>query len=405
MKIVLAYSGGLDTAVALHWLKQRYDAEVIAFCANIGQPDSMAEVEQKARTSGAADVYIEDLRHEYLTDFAFKALKANAAYEDRYLMAAPLGRPLIAKRLVEIAHEVGASAVAHGSTGKGNDQVRFYTTAVAHNPEIQVIAPCIEWELTSREDEIEYAQRHGIPISATPKAPYSVDGSIWGTSTECGILDDFTKVPPDDVYRWTQSPEAAPDTSGIVSIRFERGVPTEIDGRLATPVELVTALNHVGGTHGIGRIDVLENSLLGIKTRAIYEAPGATILHAAHRELESVVLDRDTLHYKAQVAQKYAELVYYGLWYSPLKASLDAFVDHTQERVTGTISMKLYKGTLTALRRESPNAMYSYSLSTHDPQDRFDHHAAPGFSYVWSMPLRVQALTAAERTKRRLVSE
>ncbi len=405
MKIVLAYSGGLDTAVALHWLKQRYEADVIAFCANLGQPDSMAEVEHKARSCGAADVYIEDLRHEYLTDFAFKALKANAVYENRYLMAAPLGRPLIAKRLVEIAHEVGATAVAHGSTGKGNDQVRFYTTAVARNPEIQVIAPCIEWELKSREDEIQYAQRHGIHISATPKAPYSLDGSIWGTSTECGILDDFTKSPPDDVYRWTKSAEAAPETPGIVSIRFERGIPTEIDGRPTAPAELVNILNHLGGTHGIGRIDMLENSLLGIKTRAIYEAPGATILHAAHRELESLVLDRDTLHYKSRVAQKYAELVYYGLWFSPLKASLDAFVEHTQERVTGTISMKLYKGALTVLNRESPYAMYSYSLSTHDPQDRFDHDAAQGFSYVWSMPLRVQALTATERTKRGLASD
>jgi argininosuccinate synthase len=392
MRIVLAYSGGLDTSVALHWLRERYQAEVIAFCANIGQPDSMEQVERKARECGAVDVRIEDLRETYLSDYVFKALKANAAYEGRYLMAAPLGRPLIGQRLVAIAHEVGADAVAHGSTGKGTDQVRFYTTVVAHDPRMRVLAPAIEWEMRSREDEIAYATRWGIEVPVQISSPYSKDGSIWGTSTECGILEDPSQPPPPEVFQLTCSPEESPDESAVVHVGFECGVPVALDSVRLEPVSLVERLTELGGRHGIGRIDIIENSLLGIKTRAIYESPAGAILHHAHRELENLVIDRDTLHYKVQLEQKYAELVYYGLWFSPLRSALDAFMEQTQIRVSGTISLKLYKGNLTVIGREADSLLYSYSLASHDRHDSFDHVAAEGFSYVWSMPLRVEAL-------------
>jgi argininosuccinate synthase len=394
VKIVLAYSGGLDTSVALHWLKRRHDAEVVAFCANIGQPGDLGEVERKAWATGASAVYVEDLREEYLRDFVFPALRAGAAYERRYLMAAPLGRPLIARRLVEIAHAEGATAVAHGSTGKGNDGVRFYTTAIAHDPSLQVLAPCADWELRSRDDELAYAAEHGIPVSATSVAPYSMDGSLWGTSTECGVLDDVTRPVPPDAYQLTRDPWDAPDSPAEVTIAFEAGTPVAVDGEALGPVALVERLNALAGEHGVGRVDIVENSLIGIKTRAVYESPGGTLLHLAHRELEDLTVDRDTLHFKRGLADKYAELVYYGLWHSPLRDALDGFVERTRGRVTGEVSLRLYRGSATVATRRSPNALYSYSLSTHDPADRFDHPAAMGFSYVWSMPLRVQALTA-----------
>jgi argininosuccinate synthase len=393
VKIVLAYSGGLDTSVALHWLRRRYDAEVVAYCANLGQPGDLAEVERKAWATGASAVYVDDVRDEYLRDFVFPALRAGAAYERRYLMAAPLGRPLIARRLVEVAHAEGAEAVAHGSTGKGNDGVRFYTTAIAHDPAIRVLAPCADWELRSRDDELAYAREHGIPVSATSAAPYSMDGSLWGTSTECGVLDDITRPVPADAFQLTRHPWDAPDTPAEVSIAFEAGTPVAVDGERLDPVPLVERLNALAGEHGVGRVDLVENSLIGIKTRAVYESPGGTLLHLAHRELEDLVVDRDTIHYKRGLGDRYAELVYNGLWYSPLREALDGFVERTRTRVTGEVALRLYRGTATVVTRSSPNAMYSYSLSTHDPADRFDHPAAMGFSYVWSMPLRVRALT------------
>jgi argininosuccinate synthase len=395
MKIVLAYSGGLDTSVALHWLRRRYGAEVIAYCADLGQPDDLGEVARKAERAGAVKVIVEDVRETYLCDYVFRALKAGAAYEDRYLMAAPLGRPLIGKRLVELAHAEGATAVAHGSTGKGNDQVRFYAAAVAHDPAIKVIGPAIEWELGSRMDEIGYARRHGIEVEATSSSPFSKDGSLWGTSTECGQLDDPAWAPDERVFQLTASPVDAPDTPQRLTIEFEAGVPAGIDGQLLDPVSLVERLNAVAGRHGVGRVDIIENSVLGIKSRAIYESPAGTLLHVAHRELEDLVIDRDTLHYKAGVARTYAELVYYGLWFSPLREALDAFVDATQARVSGSIGLELYKGRASVLSRTSEAAMYSYSLSAHDQGDSFEHTLGEGFSYVWSMPLRLRALTRA----------
>ncbi len=393
MKIVLAYSGGLDTSVALPWLREHYDAEVIAYCAGLGQVDDLDQVARRARAAGAVKVIVEDVRETYLRDYVFKALKAGAAYEDRYLMAAPLDRPLIGKRVVEIAHAEGATAVAHGSTGKGNDQVRFYAAAVAHDPQMRVIGPAMEWELGSRADEIAYARRHGIEVDATEEHPFSMDGSIWGTSTECGPLDDPAWTPDEQVFQLTVSPRDAPDTPRRVTLGFEAGVPVALDGDTLDPVSLVSRLNPVAGGHGIGRIDMVENSLLGIKSRAIYESPAGTLLHLAHRELESLVIDRDTLHHKAEVSRRYAELVYYGLWFSPLREALDAFVDATQRFVTGTVALELYKGSATIVSRTSPHALYSHSLSAHDHRDRFEHRLGEGFSYVWSMPQRLRALT------------
>lgn len=389
MKIVLAYSGGLDTSVALKWLQKNYQAEVIAFCANLGQPESFEDIRHNALAAGAAKVYIEDLREEYLRDFVYKALQAGALYEGRYLMAAPLGRPLIARRLVEIAHQEQAHAVSHGSTGKGNDQVRFYSGVVAHDPDLRVIAPAIEWELKSRADEIKYAMEHGIEIPVTPERPYSMDGSLWGTSTECGCIDDYTQAPPADAYQITRSPLESEDDPIDICISFEKGIPIAIDRIHYSPIELVTKLNQIGGISGIGRIDIVENSLLGMKSRAIYESPAGTILYKAHNELEDIVLDRETLHYKALVAQKYAEMVYYGLWFSPLRYALHSFVEYTQSLVTGEVTLRLYKGNMIVLKRESQFALYDPTLSSHDDNDRFNHPSGEGFAYIWSMPSRI----------------
>ncbi|MBN3950380.1 MAG: argininosuccinate synthase [Nostoc sp. NMS7] len=393
MKIVLAYSGGLDTSVALKWLQDRYSAEVIAFCANMGQFELLEAIEAKAQKIGASKVYLEDLREEYLGEYAFKALKANAAYEDNYLLAAPLGRPLIAKRLVEIAHQEKADAVAHGATGKGNDQVRFYSSITALDPTLRIIAPVIEWEMKSRNDEIEYAEKHNIDISISVDKPYSIDTNLWGTSIECGTLDDIKSSPPDAIYQITTSPLLAPNEPCDIAIGFAQGIPISLNDQSLAPVELITQLNEIGSKHGVGRIDILENRVVGIKTRGVYESPAGAILHYAHKELEKLVLDRDLLHYKAQVAQTYSKLVYYGLWFSPLRKALDAFIDDTQSRVTGSITLRLYKGNIIILSRDSQYAMYDYSLSTYDVEDQFEHQAGQGFSYIWSMPLRVKAKT------------
>lgn len=400
MKIVLAYSGGLDTSVALHWLQERYRAEVIPFCADLGQLEDLSTVAETAESTSTSQIRLEDLRREFLSDFVFRALKANAAYEGRYLMAAPLARPLIARRLVEIAHEVKADAVAHGATGKGNDQVRFYSSIVAHDPDLRVIAPLMEWDLKSRNDEIEYAKAHGIPVDASLSKPYSTDTNIWGSSMECGILDDLSASPPEEVYLMTASPQEAPQEGEEIEVGFEQGVPSTLDGQPLDAVSLVSRLNRVGGRHGIGRVDIVENRLAGIKTRGIYESPAGLLLHRAHQELEDIVLDRDTLHHKRMVARQYARLVYFGLWFSPLRQALQAFVDHTQSQVTGRVRLGLYKGNVTVLARESDSAMYDYGLSTYDDDDRFDGTAGEGFSYIWSMPLRVKAQRLKERLEK-----
>ena len=392
MKIVLAYSGGLDTSVALRWLRERYDAQVVAYCADLGQPGSMDDVRRRAFAGGAVEVVIEDLRAVYLRDYVLPALRANAAYERRYLMAAPLGRPLIGRRLVAIARAQDADAVAHGSTGKGNDGVRFYAAVVAHDTSLPVLAPAAEWELTCRADEMRYAQEHGIEVPVGVESPYSMDGSIWGTSTECGPIEDPGEPAPDDAWQLTRSVEDTPDTPADIVVTFDRGIPVALDGSEHRPVELVRSLTELAGAHGVGRVDMVESSLLGIKTRALYESPAGTVLHLAHRELESLCLDRDTLRFKAAVDQRYAELVYDGLWFSSLRQSLSRFVDATQEPVCGTVAVRLHKGSATCLERWSPSALHSASVSNHDAGDLFDHSASAGFSYVWSMPQRIDRL-------------
>ncbi|GIH27807.1 argininosuccinate synthase [Acrocarpospora phusangensis] len=391
MKIVLAYSGGLDTSVALHWLKRRYDAEIIAFCADIGQLESLETVKERALRTGASSVYLEPLTDRYLTDFALPALQAHARYENKYLLAAPLSRPLIAQRMVEIAHAEGADAVAHGATGKGNDQVRFYTSVTALDPRLRVLAPVIDWELTSREAEIAYATEHGIDVSVSKEKPYSIDTNIWGTSIECGELDDIHQPPPGHAWQLTADPKAAPDQAEQVTVGFEGGAPVSLNGDKLDLAELVSALTGIAARHGVGRVDIVESRVVGFKTRGIYEAPAATVLMAAHEELEAIILDRETLHYKQGLAHRYAELAYYGYWFSDLRRALDGFISTLQPQVTGEVTLELYKGTLSVVSRRSPNSRYSDSLATYEAGDTFDHQAGAGFAYVWSLPLRGSA--------------
>ncbi len=392
MKIVLAYSGGLDTSLALAWLQRKYDAEVVAFCANIGQVEDLSDVETRAKANGATSVYVEDLRREFLEEYAFRALRADAVFETRYHMAASLSRPLIAKRLVEIAEAEGAQAVAHGATGKGNDQIRFYSGIVSLNPELKVIAPVMEWDLTTRARQIAFAEEHDVSIPAFKSSPYSRDTNIWGTSVECGPLDDITQAPPEEVYTLTRSPESAPDQPQLMRIGFENGVPCLLDGVRYEPVALVRHLNEVAGGHGVGRIDIMENRLVGIKVRGVYEAPAAAVLYEAHRELENLVLERDLFQYKALMSKKYAELVYDAKWFSALRVSLDSFFDDVQRRVTGEVTVKLYKGSVTVVARESQNSLYHLDFASYESEVAFDHTAGTGFSYIWSMPGRVSGL-------------
>jgi argininosuccinate synthase len=387
-KIAVAYSGGLDTSVIVKWLQEKYDAEVITVTANLGQKKELIGVEEKAYKTGAKKVFILDLQEEFAIDFIFPALKAGALYEWTYPMATSLGRPLIAKALVEIAKQEGCTAVAHGCTGKGNDQVRFEAAIAALAPELKVYAPLREWEFKSREEEIAYCERHGIPVKATKDSPYSIDENMWGTSIECGLLEDPKLPPPADAYQRTVSPEQAPDQPTQVEIEFEHGVPVALDGKKMNPVELIMTLNTIGGANAIGRLDLVENRLVGIKSRELYEAPAAAILHFAHRELERLTLDKDTMHYKAKLSHDYADLIYNGLWYSPLRFALDAFVNETQKVVRGTVALKLYKGNVELLGRWSPNSLYDTRLATYTEEDTFDHKASIGFIKIYSLPLK-----------------
>ncbi len=387
-KIVVAYSGGLDTSVMVHWLKQHHDAEIITCTGNLGQTKESAMLEEKAYKAGASKVYKIDLREEFLKDFAFPALKAGAMYEEAYPMATSLGRPLLAKTMVEVARKESATMIAHGCTGKGNDQVRFEVSIGALAPEIKVLAPLREWEFKSREEEIEYAAKHGIPVSATVKSPYSIDENLWGTSIECGVLEDPMVEPPSDAFQSTASPELAPDDAEEVTMGFEMGIPTSIDGEAYDSVLLVEHLNRLGARHAIGRIDLVENRLIGIKSREVYEAPGAMILHFAHKELERLTLDKAVAHYKAIVAHEYANLIYNGLWHSPLRDALAAFVDKTQERVTGIVKVRLYKGTIRLVARNSQYSLYDPLLATYTAEDQFDHKASEGFIKIYGLPLK-----------------
>jgi argininosuccinate synthase len=396
-KVVLAYSGGLDTSVIIPWLKENYRCEVIAYTADLGQGDSFDGLEEKAIASGASKLYVRDLKEEFLTGYAFPSLRAGAVYERKYLLGTSFARPVTAAHQVEIAKIEGADAVAHGCTGKGNDQVRFELTYQALAPELTVIAPWREWHIRSREDALEYAAEHFIPVEQTKQNIYSRDQNIWHLSHEGGELEDPWNEPNEAMFQITKSPEDAPDKPAEIVVGFEEGYPVSVDGARLGPVELVFALNEIGGEHGVGRIDLVENRLVGMKSHGVYEQPGATILSIAHKELESITLDRETLHYKDVIAQKYAEMVYYGLWYTPLREALDAFVDVTQKPVTGDVRMKLYKGNCTVTGRKSPNTLYSEDFATFGEDVVYNQADAKGFINLFGLPLKVSALAKKQQ--------
>ncbi len=387
MKVALAFSGGLDTSVMVRWLQEQYDAEVVTVTGNLGQKKELVGVEEKARALGVTQSHVLDLREEFVTQYVYPALKAGALYEGVYPMATALGRPLLAKALVDAARATGCNAVAHGCTGKGNDQVRFEAGVAALAPELKVLAPVRTWEFRSREDEIAYCERHGIPVSATKASPYSIDENIWGTSIECGVLEDPMVEPPADAYQRTVAPADAPNETTYLSIEFAAGIPVALDGAALSPVALIDLLNEIAGANGIGRIDLVENRLVGIKSREIYEAPAATVLHFAHRELERLTLDRDVLHYKMKMASDYADLIYNGMWFSPLRSAFDGFINETQRTVNGLVRVKLYKGNLEIAGRTSPNSLYDTGLATYTDEDTFDHRSAEGFIKIYSLPL------------------
>jgi len=395
-KCVLAYSGGLDTSVILSWLVETYGCEVICFTADLGQEEELEGLEEKALATGASKIYIEDLRGEFLTDYVFPTLKAGAIYEREYLLGTSFARPLIAKRMVEIAELEGADAVAHGCTGKGNDQVRFELTFKALNPRLKVIAPWREWDIRSREDALAYCAAHNIPVRQTTRSIYSRDRNIWHISHEGGPLEDPWQEPEEDMYMLTVPPEKAPDRAEYVEIDFRHGIPIRLNGTSMGPVELVTALNQLGGKHGIGRVDMVENRLVGIKSRGVYETPGGTILYKALRGLESLVLDGETMHYKDLIAQKYAELVYYGRWFTPLREALDACIDRIVEPVTGTVRLKLYKGNCILVGRKSPNSLYREDYATFGEDDVYDQSDAEGFINLFGLSMKVRALLEIE---------
>lgn len=396
-KVVLAYSGGLDTSVIIPWLKEHYGCEVIAATADLGQGEELQGLRDKALRSGATKVYIQDLRREFVEDYVFPTLRAGAAYERRYLLGTSFARPLIAKFQVEVAEKEGADAVAHGATGKGNDQVRFELAYKALSPRLTIIAPWREWDLRSREDEIEYANARGIPVPVTKKSIYSRDHNLWHLSHEGGPLEDPWKEPPADMYQLTTAPEEAPDQPTYVEIGFECGTPVSVDDEPLEPVSLVERLNRLGGEHGVGRVDMVENRLVGVKSRGVYETPGGTMLHLAHMDLESITLDRETFHYKEQIAYKYGEMVYFGKWFTPLRSALDAFVQETQKRVTGTVRVKLYKGHCLPVARRSPYSLYREDLATFGQEEVYNQQDAEGFINLFGLPEKVQALVGESR--------
>ena len=392
-KVVLAYSGGLDTSVIVPWLRENYGCEVICFCANIGQGDHEFEgLEEKGLASGASKVIIEDLRHEFAKDFLIPMMQAGAVYERQYLLGTSVARPLIAKWQVAVAEAEGADAVAHGCTGKGNDQVRFELTYKALNPTLKVIAPWREWDIRSREDALAYARAHNVPVTQTEKSIYSRDANMWHLSHEGGILEDPANEPEPSMFQLTVSPEDAPDEAEIVEIAFERGMPTAINGIQLPPAVVIETLNKLGSKHGIGRIDLVENRLVGMKSRGVYETPGGTILYAAHRELESLCLDRETLHFKQQMALRYAELTYFGMWYHTLRESLQAFVDETQKTISGWVRLKLYKGNVIVAGRYSPHSLYREDFATFGQEDVYDQADAEGFITLFGLQMKVKAM-------------
>jgi argininosuccinate synthase len=388
-KIVLAYSGGLDTSVAIKWLKEKYDFEVIAFCADIGQEENFDEIAEKALKTGAIKVYIEDMKEEFVRDYVFPMLRANAVYETGYMMGTSIARPLIAKKQIEIAMKESAIAVAHGATGKGNDQVRFELTYYALKPDIKVIAPWREWEFDSRTSLIEYAQKHGIPVQATKQKPYSIDRNLFHISYEGGILEDPWNEPPEDMYTMVVPPEKAPDKAEYIEIEYKEGNPVAINGKTLSPAELLKELNKIAGKNGVGKIDIVENRYVGIKSRGVYETPGGTVLHIAHKAIESITMDREIMHLRDSLIPKYAEFIYYGYWFSPERATLQKLIDESQRNVTGTVKIKLYKGNCIVVGRKSPYSLYNQELATFEKDYVYNQKDAEGFIKINSLRLRM----------------
>ena len=389
-KVILAYSGGLDTSVAIKWLKEKYNLDVIALTIDVGNERDFSAVQQKALKVGAVKALVVDAKETFVNYFIFPALQADAIYEGQYPLATALARPLMSKLLVDTAMEEGATAVAHGCTGKGNDQVRFDVSINALAPDLRIIAPAREWGMT-REETIDYAQKYDIPIPITVSSPYSIDENLWGKSIECGALEDPWVEPPDDVFTWTKSTDQTPGNPQYVEIGFEKGIPVTVDGRELDGVSLLQQLNELAGKHGVGRIDHVENRLVGIKSREIYEAPAATVLLQAHQALEAMTLSKDQLRFKQKVAVEYADLIYNGLWFSQLNRDLSAYILSSQCYVTGTVRIKLFKGHSTVVGRKSSKSLYSFGLATYDKGDQFDQSASPGFIHIWGLPVKTQA--------------
>ena len=393
-KVVLAYSGGLDTSIIIPWIKEHYPgAEIIGYCGDVGQGEDLEAVRKKALATGASKCVVEDLREAFVRDYCFKALAAGAVYEDNYLLGTSLARPILAYGQVQTALREGADALAHGATGKGNDQVRFEVTYATFAPNLKVIAPWREWNIRSREDALTYAAAHNVPVDQSPRDIFSRDGNLWHLSHEGGNLEDPWDPPQKTMFKLTVDPQDAPDAPQVVTIAFERGVPVSVDGAKLAPVALVEKLNKIAGAHGVGRLDLVENRLVGIKSRGVYETPAGTVLYLAHRELERLVLDRNTLHFKQSISVRYAELVYDGLWFSTLREALAAFVEFTEKDVTGEVAVRLYKGSAVAISRRSPRSLYRQDLATFGTGMAYDHKDAEGFIRLFGLPERVRALT------------
>jgi argininosuccinate synthase len=399
-KVVLAYSGGLDTSVIVPWLKNSYGCEVVCVTANLGQGEELEGLEEKALASGASKIYIEDMREEFITDYIYPTLMAGAIYERKYLLGTSFARPLIAQRQVEIAQLEGADAVSHGCTGKGNDQVRFELTFQALNPRLKIISPWREWDIRSREDALDYAAEHNVPVTATEKSIYSRDANIWHLSHEGGVLEDPWQEPEEAMYQITVAPEKAPDEPEYVIVDFQEGVPKRLNGVAMGPISLIETLNEMGGRHGVGRADLVENRLVGMKSHGVYETPGGTILVEAHQALEQLCLDRETLHYKQQIALKYADLVYNGQWFTPLREAMDAFVQVTQHNMTGQVRLKLYKGTVSLVGRRSPYSLYREDFATFGEDDVYNQADAEGFIKLFGLPLKVHSMLDLEGARR-----
>ena len=390
-RVVLAYSGGLDTSVAIRWIQDKYSADVVTVTVDVGQQEDLAKIEHNSKAVGAVRHYSIDAKEEFVEDYIYPAIKANALYGGKYPLSTALARPLIVNKLVEIARKEKATAVAHGSTGKGNDQVRFDVSTKALAPELKIIAPIREWNL-SRDEEIKYAEKNKIPIPVSLSRPYSIDQNLWGRSIEAGVLEDPAKPPPEDIYEWTVSPEKAPTESEYVSVGFEKGVPVTVNGEKMAPLEIVERLNAKAGSHGVGRIDHMEDRLIGIKSRECYECPAATVLLDAHKELEKTVLTRHELQFKQQVEAQWSFLVYAGLWMEPLREDLDRFIDKTQERVTGEVKLKLYKGSVSVVSRSSPFSLYDANLATYNIETTFDQKWSEGFIEIWALPTKAASV-------------